>query len=273
MAVARRRDTHRRKTDMYGKSERRQDYERTMRPIVAMAKNYPNGLRTTWHSHPRGQLVYAAQGVMTVSTETGQWTIPATRGVWIPANIKHSNRMYGVVRMRTLYIEERDTWKLPKTCVVLTISPLLRELILQAVRIKNDYELNSRDARLMRLIVDEIRPLQVKSFDLPFPAHPRGREIAQRMLANLSSSKTVTEWAQSVGISSKTLERLFIHELGITVGRWQQEARLQASLPCLAQGKGILETALSLGYASPSAFSAAFRKYFGTSPSTYFYTS
>ncbi len=120
------------------------------------------------------------------------------------------------------------------------------------------------------MIVDEIRPIQVNSFSLTFPVDPRARKIARSILDHLSSQKTVTEWAQTANMSGRTLERIFIKEIGVTVGRWQLEARLQSSLPWLAQGKGILEIALALGYASPSAFSAAFRRYFGTAPSTYF---
>ena len=125
----------------------------------------------------------------------------------------------------------------------------------------------------MRLIVDEVRPLPAASFNLPFPKDVRARKAARGILKDLSVSRSVTELAHQVGVSSRTLARLFSEDLGISVARWQQEARLQASLPWLAQGRGILEIATDLGYTSPSAFSAAFRKYFGIAPSTYFHDS
>ena len=255
---------------MFGKSERSQDYQRTKQPIVALAKNYSDGFCSKWHYHRRGQLIFAARGVIAVSTRAGRWTIPATRAVWIPPHIAHSNRMYGEVHLRTVYVEPKSHWHLPTECTVVSVSPLLRELILQAVEIKNDYATGGRDSRLMRLLVDEMERLEAGSFYLRMPTDPRALRVARGILTDLSSPWSQSKWARHVKTSSRTLARLFTNELGISFGHWRQEARLQASLLLLAQGKGILEIALQLGYASPSAFSAAFRKYFGTTPSMYF---
>ncbi|MNG06245.1 Regulatory protein SoxS [compost metagenome] len=52
--------------------------------------------------------------------------------------------------------------------------------------------------------------------------------------------------------------------------QWLRRMRLLASLDSLAAGHPILDVALDLGYDSPSAFSAMFRRTLGVSPSAYF---
>src|SRR5262249_5339039 len=56
-----------------GRSTNREDYQRVARPVAAMAKDFPSGFAIERHSHPRAQLIYAAQGVMRVTTPSGAW--------------------------------------------------------------------------------------------------------------------------------------------------------------------------------------------------------
>ena len=57
---------------------------------------------------------------------------------------------------------------------------------------------------------------------------------------------------------------------GLTFGRWRAQARLLAALGRLAGGEKVTTVALDLGYDSPSAFTALFRRHFGVPPSRYF---
>ncbi len=58
-------------------------------------------------------------------------------------------------------------------------------------------------------------------------------------------------------------------ETGLNMGVWCRKARLLLSLPALAAGRSVLDVALTQGYDSPSAISAAFRRTFGISPIQY----
>ena len=46
------------------------------RPIVALAGDYPRGHEIAPHRHVRAQLVYASQGIMTVTAVAGSWVAP-----------------------------------------------------------------------------------------------------------------------------------------------------------------------------------------------------
>src|SRR5271170_23027 len=100
--------------------------------ITTLAQDYAAKYVIPLHFHDFDQLVYAARGVMTVRTERGTWVVPTQRAVWIPAGISHTITMSGAVAMRTLYLRPRLAKSLPRDCCVVSVSPLLRELILQA---------------------------------------------------------------------------------------------------------------------------------------------
>src|SRR5215472_3351503 len=100
--------------------------------ITTLAHDYPAGHVVPLHFHERDQLVYASHGVMTVRTSRDTWVVPPLRAVWIPASVPHSITMSGVVAMRTLYLKPRLVKTLPRSCCVVNVSSLLKELILHA---------------------------------------------------------------------------------------------------------------------------------------------
>src|SRR5690242_19023705 len=98
--------------------------------IRVLAWDYAPSQHIASHAHVEHQLVYAATGVMTVSTPEAAWVVPPQRAVFIPGRIEHAIDIAGAVAMRTLYLSPRLGPSLPDACKVLMVSPLLRELIL-----------------------------------------------------------------------------------------------------------------------------------------------
>lgn len=76
--------------------------------------------------------------------------------------------MRGVARMRSIFVNQDAIPGLPDVDCVIEISPLLRELILAATQVIGHYDLESRDGRLMRFILDELCSLPVLPFNLPW---------------------------------------------------------------------------------------------------------
>jgi AraC-like DNA-binding protein len=249
---------------MYGKSENADDYQHIPRPITALAVDYPANHRIPPHHHPRAQLIYAATGVVVAHTAQGRWVIPPLRAVWMPAHTTHWLHILERSEMRTLYLEPGAAPHLPPTAAVIHIPPLLRELILAAVRIPLVYKLKSRDSLLMQLILHELHATPVPALHLPMPTDRRLLRICTALLENPAANLTIIQWSKKSAMSPKTFERLFLRQTSLTFGRWRQQARLLASLPLLARGDSIL------GYHSPSAFTAMFRTTLGITPSRYF---
>ncbi|MBV8581765.1 MAG: helix-turn-helix domain-containing protein [Candidatus Eremiobacteraeota bacterium] len=66
--------------------------------------------------------------------------------------------------------------------------------------------------------------------------------------------------------SPRTLERLFLAQTGCSVGRWRRRMLLLLAQRAVAAGSTVTDAAYEAGYASPSAFIAAFRAAFGVTP-------
>lgn len=245
-------------------------YDRSPMPVTAMAADYVPGHVTKPHQHPHAQLIHAMHGVMVVSTAEGQWTVPPTRGMWMPGGTVHWIRMVGRVQMRTAYIRPDAAPDLPTGCTVLGISPLLRELILAAIDIPPHYDADSRDGRLMRLLLDEVKLVPTLPLHLPRPADAALRSICDQIVDTPDSALTLADWGARLGVDPKTIQRRFARETGMTFGQWRQQARLLAALERLAAGDKVLDVALEMGYDSPSAFATMFRRQFGVPPSAFF---
>jgi AraC-like DNA-binding protein len=239
-------------------------------PVSSRAVDFPAGDIRPLHHHSVAQLIYAVDGVMVVSSSAGQWVVPPTQGIWMPAYMAHTVRMVNAVTMRTLYIQPDAAAGLPDRCHTVAISGLLRQLILSAMDITGEYTADSRDGRLMALLLDELNFLPVLPLHLPLPTHPYLAEICQQILNAPDDKRTLAEWAQVVGVNAKTVQRTFTQQIGMTFGQGRQQARLLMALEQLATGRGILDVALSMGYESPSAFTAMFKKQLGVVPSEYF---
>jgi AraC-like DNA-binding protein len=253
---------------MLQKSAELERLEALPRPIVTFARELGPGQQIERHSHRRAQLVYAQSGVLTVTADAGIWVIPPQRAVWMPGGMNHSIRASGPVAMRSLYVE--STPALPRECRVVNIPPLLRELIRQAFNLPRLYDPDGPDGRLMIVLLDQLEQLPVARLHLPMPADPRLRRITGALTQHPADGRGLAQWARLAGASSRTLSRLFVQETGMTFGAWRQQARLLKALEWLAQDMPVTAIALDLGYESPSAFIAMFRRTLGVSPSRYF---
>ncbi|WP_200843962.1 helix-turn-helix transcriptional regulator [Pantoea sp. 18069] len=238
--------------------------------VTCLATDYPAGWNIPPHAHGKHQLLHAIQGVMVVHADAGQWIVPPSRGLWMPAGMTHSLRCIGEVQMRSLFVQRDAAPQLFASCQVVGVSPLLRELIRAAVDVVPPSLPDSRDARLLRLLLDELHALPVLPLHLPMPTDPRVLAICRRLQQRPDDTSTLADWAAQAQIDGKTIQRLFAAQTGMTFGRWRQQARLLRALELLAGGDKVIDVALALGYDSPSAFATMFRKHFGQTPSQFF---
>lgn len=222
------------------------------------------------HSHTWHQLIYAAQGVMSVHTAQGEWVVPPHRAVWAPAGVEHSLAMVGSVSLQTLYVATSVSHLLPASCSVVNVSPLLRELILHIIRIGMLDRRVPEHAHLIDFLLDQLPVLPATPLQLPLPRDPRARHVADRLRARPDDPGSVHQLAGAAGASGRTIERIFVTETGMTFGRWRQQARLLHAIRLLAAGNPVTEVALDVGYESVSAFIAVFKSTFGTTPNRYF---
>src|SRR3546814_4419612 len=89
---------------------------------------------------------------MIVQTQSGAWVVPPGLALWMPGGMEHEVHAVTALGMRTIFIRPDAAPWLPDTCRVVAVTPLLRELILRAVRIPADYTNDSPAGRLMQEI-------------------------------------------------------------------------------------------------------------------------
>lgn len=236
-----------------------------------MAKDFADGHHIAPHCHERAQLIFAASGVMTIATPLGTWVVPPQRALWMPAGITHEIRMAGAVSMRTLYVRaDAAGGRLPAAIRVIAVSPLLRELVLRACALPVLYDEGGAAGRTMALILDEIAALPSLALDLTMPRDARLQPVCRALRSDPGDASTLADWARVAGASARTLARLFVKDTGLSFADWRQQARLLAAMARLAEGQPITRIALDLGYESPSAFAAMFKRALGAPPSRYF---
>ena len=234
----------------------------------AFSTTYSSGYVIEPHTHTAHQLLFASSGAMTVTGDRTSWMIPPGRAVLIPAGIPHSIRMWGEVAMRSLYVPVNVHAPVVRatTCRVISVSPLLRELIL---RVAEMAALDSRveaEARLMSVLLDELDGANIAPLLLPLPSDERALRAADHVLRNPADGTTAEALARRCGLSARTLERLFRAETGMRFGLWRQKARLLESVRLLVEGRSVTDAALDSGYSSVSAYIAAFKQTFGFTP-------
>jgi AraC-like DNA-binding protein len=104
---------------------------------------------------------------------------------------------------------------------------------------------------------------------VPDAVDQRVRAVTETLLADPADQRGLDAHARAIGVSRRTLTRLFVRDTGMSFDRWRTHMRLRAALPLLADGHPVTRVARIVGYATPSAFLAAFRRTVGTSPTRY----
>ena len=219
------------------------------------------------HRHARGQLFASAAGLMTVVTDAGRWLMPPERAVWVPPNERHAVRATAAARGWSLYVAPAACARLPRQPLVLQVSPLMKEAI---ARIANwtpkDRALTAPEQRLAQVMLDEVAAAPRQRLHLPLPREPQLLHVALELADAPDDARTLDDWARTAAMSKRTFTRRFRAETGLSFAAWRVQLRVLVAVERLAAGDSVTRVAADLGYDSPSAFAAAFRRVLGTTP-------
>lgn len=241
------------------------------RPVLIHGREIAAGRLIREHAHPRGQLLWAMSGVVKVSSLSCVWVVPPSHAVWIPGGLPHRFSTQTDAEMLNLYVDPSRPVRQGRGlggqgCAVLELTPFLRELIL---RLGARLQAGAYDApalRLAEVALDELETLPEAPLSLPDGQDPRLLRLTRHLTANPADRRPLAELARQVGAAPRTLERLFRAETGLSFGQWRGRLRLLAAIDALNRGESSTAIAYALGWHSPSAFAAAFRAQFGTTP-------
>ena len=252
-----------------GRSTRGIDYQDVPRPVAALSDEYAPGFVDPRHTHKRAQFLYASTGMTQVTTDDASFVVPPQRALWIPGGAAHEVHCRGHVSVRTLYVDPAARPGFATTCRVVEVSALLRALVLEATTLPIEYDVDGREGRIMELILDEICAAASIPLRVPMPQDARLMRICRAILDNPAHTDTLDDWARVAGMGRRTFTRQFRRETDLSFAAWRQHVRLMEAMSRLAMGEPVTAVAFDVGYNSPSAFTAMFRKAFGTAPTRY----
>jgi AraC-like DNA-binding protein len=248
------------------------------------------GGHITEHAHDWHQLVHVRSGLAVVRSDERTWLAPPTWAVWMPAGVRHAIRFAGPTALRVVYLRAADgclaeaagtsdrrgggagapegvgeAGGLSTRVGAMAVSPLLGELVERASVIGVLDRRDPVEAALATLLVAELTDVGPPPLAVPEPASATARHAAEL----LTTGMAVGPVAAAVGVGRRTLERTFLTETGLPVGRWRQYRLLLRGLEEVAAGATVQAASAVAGYRTPSAYVAAFRAAFGTTPARF----
>lgn len=217
------------------------------------------------HRHDQHQLIWARSGVLGVKIDDLRWVLPTTRALWVPAGIPHQTGASTTAEMLSPYL-------LPERCGVswTTPTPIAVDELLGPLigYLTTDLDPDAR-ARAERVVVDLLRPAPARPIRIPMPNDDRARAVAEIIVRDPADPRALEALAQSVGSSRRTITRRFADETGMPFHAWRAQVRVHAALALLAEGHPVGRVSHAVGYATPSTFTATFRRVLGFTPSEY----
>jgi AraC-like DNA-binding protein len=241
-----------------------------MPEVFALARSYASGTRLGWHVHREAQLLYAATGLMQVTTPQGRWLVPPARAVWVPPRLEHAVDALTDIAMRTLYFDPAWVATHERAAgleqeFVVRIGALVREAVLALFDATG-----TRAALLAALVLHDLAAAADPTTFIPLPTDPRARRVADLVLSDPAAGDDLDTLAQRAGASRRTISRLFPAETALSFRKWTQRARVLAAVELLGAGeRSIKKVAHRQGFSSVAAFSHAFRQVLGQTPTEF----
>ena len=221
------------------------------------------------HSHAKAELLFGLSGVFRCEVEGGIWIVPPHCALWVPGGLGHRIAASGNIQSYATFIQPAIAAKLPASCCTISVTPLLRELIVRSSQFSAAQEEDDIEASVAVLLLHEISTAPIGNLHLPMPTDPRLRAIFSGMMQDLANRGTLDSWARRAGLSVRSLARLLVAETGMSFNRWRQQLRILLAVQWLASGASVKQVAGDLGYENVGSFVTMFRKTLGASPARY----
>ncbi len=213
------------------------------------------------------ELTYVANGSIVVCTGAGNFLGQPHRGILIPPGLKHEWYMPESSVNRSLFLHPSLFATIPRFrhYQSIEIDSLLRALLLALDDLHLDLS-DEEDRRLAVVFIDRLKKSREVGTPMLMPSEHRLVELCTAALSSPEENVNMVEWSRRIGMSPKTLSRLFVRQTGLTFGKWIQTMRLQHAKTSLEDGKSVTVAAMNCGYSSVSAFISAFKKQYGVTP-------
>lgn len=240
------------------------------KPVLSHGRSMQAETSIEPHTHPRGQLLWAQQGVLRVTGEEAVWVVPTTHAMWIPSGISHQVSSETNTQICNIYIDPSyPVRENEKSIVMVTMSTLMQEIILRLTDVSHALTA-SRKKRLGLVAIDELEGLESTDLYIHSGKDPRLQRLISHIVQHPQHGLSLVALSNLAGASVRTIERLFKAETGMTFRQWRSRFKLMNALVQLTHGQSSTLVAHELGYKSVSSFINAFKIQFGCTPQEYY---
>lgn len=222
---------------------------------------------TAWaaHAHPTHELLWNEHGVSTATVDRQTWTVTSRFGLWMPAGVIHSGSATAGTWYRAIHFGIHAMDSIADAPTTVEVTPLLRLLLGRLA----ETDLPAASRRVTEAMVLDVLVPSAQEIVVHEPAAPLLRPIVDGVRSQPGLAHALDDWARATGLSGRTISRTFRRETGLGFGRWVTTVRAQRAVDLLARGWDLEEVAHAVGYASASAFGAAFRRVTGATPGAF----
>ncbi|MEU9604717.1 AraC family transcriptional regulator [Streptomyces sp. NPDC048057] len=218
------------------------------------------------HTHTDALLVWPHAGSMTLHTPGAVRRLVPGQGVWVPAGMPHASAAEpGSVGCYTYVTRSAapGDWSAPRA---LRVGRALQEMLLHLDVTPMDDGLR---LRTQRVVLEMLQDDPLPALDVPVPEDWRIRALAHEVLEDPDDDASLEYLAARHGLSVRTVTRAFAQDIGMPFTRWRALVRMSRAVALLSEGQPVNLVAHRCGYSTTSAFSAAFRRVTGSSPTEY----
>ena len=226
-------------------------------------------LESDRHRHRDAQIIYIVRGEVRCEADNSWWIVPPGSALFVPSRVEHVVRGVGPLEGYNVFLRPAAARAMPKECCAVSVTPLLREVVLRLATHPALYDPKGPGGHLVSVLLDELPLLSVEKHRLPMPTDPRLQKLVALLTANPGDGADLKTWAKRIGVADRTLNRLLVAETGLSFGRWRQQLHIILAIQSMSRGTSVQAVASDLGYENASSFITMFRKALGTSPARY----
>ena len=135
------------------------DPDAVLRPVVTFGFTEPfvGKIELAPHRHRKAQIMLVQRGALSCEVDGGLWIVPPRSAIWIPGGALHAVNATGTLEGYNAFIDPEADARLPRICCAVSVTPLLRELLIRSAHMPALYEEGGAEARLVAGLRDRER--------------------------------------------------------------------------------------------------------------------
>lgn len=229
-------------------------------PAAPTAADFPEGRDDFLH-----QVFWSPDGVLLARRGETARFVSAHQMLWVRSGVVIEVQGLGSQAVLRACVRQAPAGLTDLTAAVLSPGEEARRHLLALARpgVTEEAGLQGRALLLDALVRSPAAPLEHAATG-DSPAHV----VSRALLADPANGTGLAEWSARLHVSPKTLQRDIERTFGVPFTALRTQIRLRAAIAHL-HTRSVTETAHLVGYASASAFVAAFTRAYGESPGRY----